>query len=154
MLTRKVLFICSANRCRSPMAEAIFKQMVNDNHRQGNSIEIKSAGTFYRTDGAPAMENAVVVMAERGLDISSHRAQSMSDALVDWADLILTMTAEHKKHIETNFVNARGKVHLLTEYAGAQGDIFDPVFSGIDAYRECATQLESLLGKIHLMMKE
>ena len=102
MITRKVLFVCSANRCRSPMAEAIFKQMDNDNHRQGNSIEIKSAGTFFRTDGAPAMENAVVVMAERGLDISSHRAQSINDVLVDWSDLVLTMTSTHKQHIETN----------------------------------------------------
>jgi hypothetical protein len=45
-------------------------------------------------------------------------------------------------------------VHLLTEYAGEQGDIFDPVFSGIEAYRECATQLEGLLGKIKLKMAE
>jgi protein-tyrosine phosphatase len=76
----------------------------------------------------------------------------MSDALVDWADLILTMTSTHKQHIETNFINARGKGHLLTEYAGEQGDIFDPVYSGIEAYRECATQLEGLLGKIKLKM--
>ncbi|HEX9897475.1 MAG TPA: low molecular weight protein arginine phosphatase [Dehalococcoidales bacterium] len=150
----KVLFVCSANRCRSAMAEAIFRRMVSDYHDTENKMEIKSAGTFFRNDGAPAMENAVAVMAERGLDISSHRAQTITGELVDWADLILTMSAAHKQYIETNFANARGKVHLLTEYTGAQGDIFDPVVSGIEAYRECAIQLESLLGKLKQKMTE
>jgi protein-tyrosine-phosphatase len=148
----RILFVCSANRCRSPMAEAIFRQMVRDNHWTGNNIEIKSAGTFFRTDGAPAMENAITVMAEHGLDISSHRAQSVNGNLLDWADLILTMTATHKEYIESNFTNTRGKVHLLTEYTGTQGDIFDPVYSGINEYRECANQLESLLGKLKLII--
>jgi protein-tyrosine-phosphatase len=154
MITRKVLFVCSANRCRSAMAEALFKHMVSDNNGSENMIGVKSAGTTFRTDEAPAVENAVAVMAERGLDIRSHRAQTVNNTLVDWADLILTMTAEHKQHVETNFSNAHGKVHLLTEYAGAQGDIPDPVFSGIDAHRECATYLESLLYKIKLKMTE
>jgi protein-tyrosine-phosphatase len=64
------------------MAEAIFKQMVNDIQVPGEKIVVKSAGTFFRNDGAPAMENAVLVMEERGLDISSHRAQSINDNLV------------------------------------------------------------------------
>ena len=136
------------------MAEALFKHMVSDNNGPECMIEVKSAGTTFRTDEAPAVENAVAVMAERGLDIRSHRAQTINDTLVDWADLILTMTSEHKQHVETKFGNARGKVYLLTEYAGAQGDIPDPVFSGIDAHRECATYLENLLGKIKLTFIE
>jgi protein-tyrosine-phosphatase len=150
----KVLFVCSANRCRSAMAEAIFRRMVSANHDAENKIEIKSAGTFFRNDGAPAMENAVTVMAERGLDISAHRVQSITGELVDWAELILTMSAAHKQYIETNFVNSQRKVQLLTEYTGAQGDIFDPVTSGIEAYRECAIQLEDLLGKLKQKMTE
>ncbi len=152
MITKKVLFVCSANRCRSAMAEAIFKHMISDNNEVENMIEVKSAGTTFRTDEAPALENAVAVMAERRLDISLHHAQTVNDTLVDWADLILTMTGEHKQHVETKFGNARGKVYLLTEYAGAQGDIPDPKLSGIDAHRECANYLENLLGKIKLKM--
>ena len=150
----KILFVCSANRCRSPMAEAMFKQMVKDIQVPGEKIEVKSAGTFFRNDGAPAMEHAVTVMNEHGLDISSHRAQTINDNLIDWADLILTMTTKHKEYIETNFVNSRRKVQLLTEYAGAQGDIFDPVMSGIEVYRECVIQLEYLLGKVKQKITE
>jgi protein-tyrosine-phosphatase len=154
MIIRKVLFVCSANLCRSPMAEAIFKKLVSDNHGPENIIEVQSAGTYPGIDGAPAMENAAIVMSEHGLDISSHRAQFVNDALVDWSDLILTMTAAHKQHIESNFANARGKVQLITECAGTPGDISDPVFSSIDAYRECATYLESLLGILKLTITE
>lgn len=141
-----ILFICSANRCRSVMAEAMIKKMTSD--IQEPQIEVKSAATFFRNDSAPAMENAVTVMIERGIDISSHRAQTITSELVDWADLILTMTAAQKQHIKVNFIGAEGKTHLITEYAGMEGDVFDPVLSGIQEYRECATQLESLLSKI------
>lgn len=148
----KILFICSANRCRSPMAEAMFKQITSD--IQEPKIEVKSAATFFRNDKAPAMENAVIVMSEHGIDISSHRAQSINIDLIDWSDLILTMTATHKQYIDTNFANAGDKVYLLTEYVGEKGDIFDPVLSGIEVYRECVVQLEDLLGKLKQKIME
>ncbi len=141
-----ILFVCSANRCRSPMAEALFKQMVKDIHRP--DIEVQSAGTIQRYDRIPASENAIAVMKERGLDISSHRTQPVDHELIDWADLILTMTDRQKETIDTNFVKSRKKVHLVTEYAGMSGDIPDPILAELDEYRECVAQLEDVLEKL------
>jgi protein-tyrosine-phosphatase len=141
-----ILFVCNANRCRSAMAEAIFRQMVRDIRRP--KIEVKSAGTILRYDSVPASENAIAVMRERGLDISSHRTQSVDNELIDWADLILTMTDHQKQYIDINFVRGREKVHLITEYAGMGGDIPDPILAELDEYRECVDQLEDVLRKL------
>jgi protein-tyrosine phosphatase len=129
------------------MAEAIFKHMVNTSEAE-NTIEVKSAGIYSGMDGSHATLIAEEVMAERGLDISTHLSQSINAGLVDWADLILTMTEEHKQTILLNFIGAKRKTYLLTEYVGENGELVDPVGLGIKIYRNYADLLERLLTKL------
>ena len=86
-LAIKVLFVCTGNICRSPMAEVLFAHMAPE-------AEVSSAGTM-DWSGQPAHEHAIAAMAERGLDLSAHRSRRLSDRMVDEADLIVAMTRNH-----------------------------------------------------------
>lgn len=88
----KVLFVCTGNICRSPMAEVLFAHMAPD-------AEVSSAGTM-DWSGQPAHEYAIAAMAERGLDLSAHRSRRLSEYLVDESDLIVVMTRNHGWAVE------------------------------------------------------
>lgn len=83
--------------------------------------------------GKPADPLSVQLMAEQGIDITAHRAQQISPALVAQADLILVMDLEQKRHVETQYMGARGKVFRLCE--SSKDDIPDPYREGIESFR-------------------
>ena len=120
----KLLFVCTGNTCRSAMAAAMMADIAEKNDLD---VLIDSAGVFADI-GAPATDEAIRAMQKRGIDLSGHRTKPLTDELIDMADLILVMTAAHKKLIEGM---AKDKVFTLTEYAGGEGDIPDP-FGGDD----------------------
>ncbi|NPV54587.1 MAG: low molecular weight protein arginine phosphatase [Firmicutes bacterium] len=130
---RKVLVICTGNTCRSPMAEAMLREgfrSLKPSKEQGegasgpgagtDGIEVISAG-LYAPEGAPASPFAVEVMKERGLDISGHRARSITRQLVEDADIILTMTDDHKRSLVAMYPEARDKVLSIKEFAVGKG---------------------------------
>jgi len=110
------------------MAEAIFKNMVE---KELTDISVISAGTI-SLGRCQATDEAVRVMHEKGLDISQHRSTHIDGILIDWADVILVMEHAHKHYVLEYFPHARQKVHLLTEFAGEEGEVADPFGCGIE----------------------
>src|SRR5207248_5869494 len=132
--TKRILFVCTGNICRSPLAAALLQRALAQRGIDG--LEVASAGTG-AWDGAPVSEGAYLVMLERGYDLSAHRARLLTRELVDEADLILTMARSHLGRVRE--LGGGARAHLLGEYAGRDGDraeVKDPYGADLDQYRE------------------
>lgn len=127
-----ILFICTGNTCRSPMAEGILKDMAK---KRDLDIRVSSAGIFAQEDG-PIAENSIQALKEIHIDISHYRSKSLDEDMVREADLILTMGHSHKSFIEEKYPASQGKLFTLLEYVyGFNDDIGDPFGGDIDIYR-------------------
>ena len=125
MAARKtVIFVCTGNVCRSPMAAGLFyDKLVRE--KANDRVRIRSAG-IWALEGRPASAYAQQVMSEHDLDISAHRGRDLTQAGVDEADLLLVMTQRHADVIARDLKRSKGKVHLLSAMAGEPHDIEDP----------------------------
>lgn len=141
-MPQKILFVCTGNICRSPMAEGLLKKMARDNQW---SLETQSAG-LAAFNGVPATPEAIEACQEKGIDISAHQSQPLSKALVLESSLILTMTDKHKESILRKMPQLADKVSLLSDFAGKGiEDVEDPVGQSVDVYRKILTQIEGYL---------
>ncbi len=138
-----ILFLCTGNTCRSPLAEHLLRRMLADRGIPG--VEVASAGVGASV-GAPASEGSYLVGLEHGLDLTAHRARQLTPALARDADLLLTMGRSHRaRAIE---LGAGDRVHVLGEYVGRSGaaaEVADPFGGELDDYRDTWRQLESML---------
>src|ERR1700681_2260509 len=107
-----IVFICTGNTCRSPMAEAIARKAAVE--RGLANVEVSSAGTS-AWEGAPASDGALLVALERGMDLNEHRAQTLTRDIVQSSDIILAMGPHHLERIEA--LGGEGKGFLLSDYA-------------------------------------
>lgn len=112
-----VLFVCTANRFRSPIAAACFARELTL-HKLPASWHVSSAGTWTQ-DGLPAIGAAVLAARRIGLDIRGHAARGITAQMVQDADLILVMEQGHKEALRSEFPAAAGRIHILSEMAGA-----------------------------------
>ena len=141
----RLLFVCTGNTCRSPLAQAIAERSLG---RWGwDRVEIRSAGVS-ASPGGEASEGARVAAESSGLSLVGHRATPLDTELVAWASLILTMGPHHADAAEA--LGGRGKVWMLSDFSeggenpGGPG-VPDPFGGDAQAYRECLEALEDLV---------
>lgn len=154
---KTVLFVCSGNTCRSPMAEAIFNDALEDRPRlRALGARAVSAGTF-ACEGAEMAENARIALENMGVKLPPfrHRATPFTQEAADGADLILAMQEQHLKEIAALAPNAEEKASTLKGYAngkdgytgGGEYDIKDPFRQPIEVYEEAAEEIRQLILK-------
>jgi protein-tyrosine-phosphatase len=142
----RILFVCTGNTCRSPMAEGIFRHYlakklnctVDESKQMG--YKVLSAGVMERV-GYPATSEAIEACAGKGIDISSHRSQTLSKSLIDNSDVIFGMTERHCSEVKNLSPDATEKCLLL---AGQQ-NITDPIGQPQQAYDFCADIIEKAI---------
>ncbi len=137
---KRILFVCTGNTCRSPLAEGIARKILVDRLR--DDVDVSSAG-IDAWDGGAATDEALLVGIERGLDIGSHRSRKLTREIVRDSDLILTMSPQHLTVARR--LGGEEKTHLLSQYASAgESDriIRDPFGGDLEAYRSTADDLQ------------
>jgi len=146
----RILFVCTGNTCRSPLAEALAHQALG---RLGwNHVEVRSAGVA-ALPGVQASEGSLRAAARHGLDLTTHWSSPLSEELVRRADLILTMSPRHLSMVR-EFPGAEGKVTLLTSFAEGQdhdgeggAGVPDPFGGGDDLYEVTFLRLRELVDR-------
>lgn len=138
----KILFVCTGNTCRSPMAEGLMRVMAQE---AGKDVTVLSAGLFC-ANGAKATPQAIEAVKPY-VDISSHESRPLSVAFMEAADLVIAMTEEHKRVLLRQFSFMADKIKTLAEWAGQDGDVEDPFGQNQEVYNACAAQIRNLLAK-------
>lgn len=190
---KRILFVCTGNTCRSPMAEAMLRRLAQES---GIDLEVRSAGVA-AVDHLPVSVHALTILREKGME-EDLRSTSFSANWAEWAEIILTMTVHHKQEVIQRFPQTADKTFTLKEYAEDDPEtlakvknweqmyanfqikqalsqpitkeeedaffqleqnmpdynIADPFGGSLDAYRDCAAEIEAALHKLVAKIKK
>jgi protein-tyrosine-phosphatase len=137
---KHILFICTGNTCRSPLAEYLLR------HKAGELYKVQSAG-ISAFNGGPIAGHVQRLLEEQGVR-PEHASQSVTPELIEWADLVLTMTQSHKQQLIHVFPEKGENIFTLKQYVQPEAretDVMDPFGSSLDIYRETMHELDHLL---------
>lgn len=147
---KRILFVCTGNTCRSPLAGALLKEKRPD-------FEVKTAGVN-AIPGMHASEGTIQVLKEKGIKLN-HVSSEVTEELVNWADIVLTLTESHKRQLLEQYPNFIDKIYTLKEAAFKEENsnlsvtysISDPFGGSIEIYQKTANEIEVAID--HLLKK-
>ena len=141
----KLLFVCTGNTCRSPLAEGLAKKIFD------HSVTVRSAG-LEAWEGSQASYQAIEVGKEFGVDLTGHRAFKVTFELLKEFDWIIPMTRIQERELQRRFPALANRVRCLGDWNDSKEDIQDPWGGSLESYRASAVQIEKLLRGVKLKL--
>jgi len=141
----RILFVCSGNTCRSPLAEAVARRVIEEEGIE--NVEVSSAGTF-ALEGGCASSGSLEVARENGLDLESFTTRRLTSEILDATDLVLVMEPGHRSGVLGLSPLSDTKTKLLGELAGQRGPdavVADPFGGSLDSYRRTYRKIDQFV---------
>ncbi len=134
----KILFVCTANICRSPMAQKLLEHALKNESPPLSSAEVDSAGVA-AYPGDRASENAVLALKKVGIDLADHRSRIVSASLLEESAVVFSMTENHRQILTTHFSKLPEHLYLMREFLSSEegNEIPDPFGADLRAYEAC-----------------
>lgn len=139
-----ILVICTANICRSPVAEAVLRQRLQEQGLAGWTVS--SAGTWAESERSAAT-HSIQIMAEKGVDLRPHRSRIVTEEMLAEVDLVLCMEIGHVEALHAEFPAHSRKIYLLSEMVGQRYSVSDPYGGPLQEYQRMVKELTNLIDK-------